>query len=174
MSVTAITEYLSVAAWPTTSSIAALRALNVHLVISMTNRVPPPELGAPPFRLLHLPTNDSPLRPIPLPKLCAGVTAALPVIDAGQGVAVHCSRGRHRSVAMACAILIGVGYSAAAAMLLVKSRRAAADPYIWYIRRRIVLFEKQWPGGCQAAVEAPHRSSVRWMGGEQESGHSAG
>ena len=150
MSVTAITNYLAIAAWPTAENITALRALNVQLIISMTNRLPPPELNQPPFRLLHLPTNDSPLRPIPMAKLCAGVSAGLPVIKRGQGVAVHCSRGRHRSVAMACAILIGLGYSAEAAMFLVKARREEADPYIWYIRRRIARFEKHWPQGCAA------------------------
>ncbi len=157
MSVTAITDSLAIAAWPSAENIAALRALDVRLVISMTNRVPPPELNAPPFRLLHLPTNDSPWRPIPMDKLCAGVAAALPVIADGQSVAVHCSRGRHRSVAMACAILIGQGYSAQAAMLIVKTRRAEADPYIWYIRRRIAGFEKLWPQGCaaQRAKAAP-------------------
>ena len=53
MSVTPITDYLSIAAWPTVENIAALRALGVRLIISMTNREPPPELAAPPFQLLH-------------------------------------------------------------------------------------------------------------------------
>lgn len=127
-----------------------MRALGVRLVISMTNRAPPAELGQPPFQLLHLPTNDSPFRPIPIAKLCAGVTAALPVIAEGHSVTVHCSRGRHRSVAMACAILIGQGYPVQEAMRLVKTRRREADPNIWYIRRRIIRFEREWPGACQA------------------------
>ena len=148
MSVTSITNYLAIAAWPTVTNISAMRELGVRLIISMTNRVPPPELDEPPFRLLHLPANDSPFRPIPLDLLCTGVAAARPVIDQGQTVAVHCSRGRHRSVAMACAILIGMGYSAEAAMLIVKTKRPQADPTIWYIRRRILHFEEQWPHGC--------------------------
>ena len=148
MSVTPITDYLAIAAWPTAANISAMRKLGVRLIISMTNRVPPPELDEPPFRLLHLPANDSPFRPIPLALLCTGVAAALPVIGEGQAVAVHCSRGRHRSVAMACSILIGLGYSAEAAMLIVKQKRAQADPYIWYIRRRILHFGEQWPHGC--------------------------
>jgi hypothetical protein len=154
MSVTPITDYLAIAAWPTVANISAMRKLGVRLIISMTNRVPPPELDEPPFRLLHLPANDSPFRPIPLALLCTGVAAALPVIGEGQAVAVHCSRGRHRSVAMACSILIGLGYSAEAAMLIVKQKRAQADPTIWYIRRRILHFEEQWPHGC-ASVSAP-------------------
>ena len=155
MSVTPIIEYLSIAAWPSAQNITAMRDLGVRLIISMTNRLPPPELDEPPFRLLHLPANDSPFRPIPLDILCAGVAAALPAIGEGQAVAVHCSRGRHRSVAMACSILIGMGYSAEAAMLIVKTKRPQADPYIWYIRRRILHFEKHWPHGCAAANEAP-------------------
>ena len=151
MSVTPITDYLSIAAWPTAENITAMRDLGVRLIISMTNRLPPPELDQPPFRLLHLPANDSPFRPIPLDMLCAGVAAALPVIGNGEAVAVHCSRGRHRSVALACSILIGMGHSAEAAMLIVKTQRPQADPYIWYIRRRIEAFEETWPDGC--AVE---------------------
>lgn len=149
MSVTPITDYLSISAWPTPEDIDYMKALGVRLVISMTNRVPPPQLGEPPFVLLHLPTNDSPVRPIPIPKLCAGVTAALPVIDEGHSVTVHCSRGRHRSVAMACAILIGKGCNAREAMQLVKNRRREADPNIWYIRRRILRFAEEWPGACE-------------------------
>ena len=151
MSVTAITDYLSIAAWPSVENITIMRQLGVRLVISMTNREPPPELAEPPFQLLHLPANDSPFRPIPLAKLCTGVAAALPVIADGGKVAVHCSRGRHRSVALACSILIGMGHSAEAAMLIVKTQRPQADPYIWYIRRRIEAFEETWPDGC--AVE---------------------
>ncbi len=155
MSVTSITDYLAIAAWPTATNISAMRELGVRLIISMTNRVPPPELDEAPFRLLHLPANDSPFRPIPLGLLCTGVAAALPVIGEEQAVAVHCSRGRHRSVAMACAILIAMGYSAEAATLIVKEKRPQADPYIWYIRRRILHFEEHWPHGCAAVSETP-------------------
>jgi len=148
MTVSPITDYLSIAAWPMPEDIDYMRALGVRLIISMTNRKPPTQLSLPPFRLLHLPTHDSPFQPIPIAKLCRGVTEALPVIRNGGGVSVHCSRGRHRSVAMACAILIGMGDSSADAMTRVKQRRREADPGIWYIRRRITRFAEQWPGGC--------------------------
>ncbi len=155
MSVTAITDYLSIAAWPSAENITIMRQLGVRLVISMTNREPPPELAEPPFQLLYLPANDSPFRPIPMTTLCTGVAAALPVIADGGKVAVHCSRGRHRSVALACAILIGMGHSGEAAMLIVKTQRPQADPYIWYIRRRVEAFEKSWPDGCAAELGRP-------------------
>jgi hypothetical protein len=45
---------------------------------------------------------------------------------------------------MACCVLIGLGRSAEEAMALVEERRAAADPYAWYIRSRIEAFERDW------------------------------
>ena len=85
----------------------------------------------------------------------ARVAAALPVIGEEQAVAVHCSRGRHRSVAMACAILIAMDYSAEAATLIVNEKRPQADPQIWYIRSPILHFEEHWPHGCAAVSETP-------------------
>jgi protein-tyrosine phosphatase len=83
------------------------------------------------------------------------VEAALPVIDDGDAVLVHCLAGVHRSVAMACCVLIGMGYSAEEAMQLVESKREVADPRVWYIRARIEKFERSWrarhPGGRLAA-----------------------
>jgi len=32
-------------------------------------------------------------------------------------------------------------------MSLIKARRSEADPYIFYIRRRIKLFARYWAGG---------------------------
>jgi protein-tyrosine phosphatase len=49
------------------------------------------------------------------------VEAALPVIQDGYGVLVHCRAGVHRSVAMACCVLIGMGQTADEAMQLVVS-----------------------------------------------------
>jgi protein-tyrosine phosphatase len=104
-------------------------------------------LGQAPVRLLWLPTIDSPFTPMPISRLRHGVMAALPVIRQGSGVLVHCRYGVHRSVAMACCVLIGMGYTAGSAARLVKERRPAADPDIWYIRSRILLFEKDWLKG---------------------------
>jgi hypothetical protein len=81
---------------------------------------------------------------MPMEKLHQGVEAALPVIKAGDGVAIFCKQGRRRSVAMACCILIGAGATAEEAMKLVVEKRPIADPYIWHIRRRIFRFEDEW------------------------------
>jgi protein-tyrosine phosphatase len=74
-----------------------------------------------------------------------GVHAALPVIEGGSAVLVHCKAGVHRSVAMASCVLIGKGYTADEAMQLIKEKRAVADPDVGYIQKRIRKFERQWP-----------------------------
>jgi hypothetical protein len=94
--------------------------------------------------VLWLRTFDFPLIPIPLKTLKRGVEAALPVIHDGGRVLVFCEGGRHRSVAMACCILIGQGYPADEGMQLVSSTREVADPYAWHIQRQIRRFEAFW------------------------------
>ena len=81
---------------------------------------------------------------MPLGKLHKGVAHALPVLREGGKVLAHCRYGVHRSVAMACCVLIGTGLSAQEAMQVVSQRRAAADPYAPHIRKRIELFESIW------------------------------
>ena len=96
------------------------------------------------IQYLWLRTFDNPLIPIPFRAFMRGVNAALEVIHHGGKVYVHCAHGRHRSVAMGAAILIAQGMSAADAIELIKKRRLAADPDIFYIRRRIHFFERRW------------------------------
>ena len=141
--VSPITDYLFISAWPRGDHADEIRAMNVRLILSMHWIKPARNLGHDPIRLLWLPTVDNPLFPMPIRSFKLGVEAALPVIKDGYRVLVHCRAGVHRSVAMACCVLIGMGYSAEEAMRLVKEKRAVADPYIWYIRRRILEFEKQ-------------------------------
>jgi protein tyrosine phosphatase (PTP) superfamily phosphohydrolase (DUF442 family) len=139
-----ITETLYISAWPRGEHADEIRALGVRLILSMHWRRPVKTVGHPPVRLLWLPTVDTPLTPMPMFLLRRGVEAALPVIQRGERVLVHCKAGVHRSVAMACCVLIGAGYTAEAAVRLVKDRRAVADPDAWYIRRRILKFEQEW------------------------------
>jgi len=139
-----ITDYLYISAWPSGKYAEEIHSLNIQLILSMHWRQPDWDLRQPPLQLLWLPTIDSPLIPMPLFALRRGVQAALPVIQRGGNVLSHCSYGRHRSVAMACCVLIGRGMGAEEAMQLVKARRAAADPYVPYIRSRILKFEADW------------------------------
>ena len=139
-----ITDYLYISAWPRGEHAAEIRALGVRLILSMHWRRPVKTVGHPPVRLLWLPTVDTPLTPMPMFQLRRGVEAALPVVRQGEKVLVHCKAGVHRSVAMACCVLIGTGHTAEEAMRLVKEQRAVADPDVWYIRRRILKFEQRW------------------------------
>lgn len=142
--VSQITDYLYLSAWPRRQDVDFLHESNIRLILSMHWIKPSNTLSQPPVRLLWLPTIDQPFAPIPMRLLQRGVENALPVIDEGFRVLVHCRAGMHRSVAMACCVLIGTGYSADEAMQLVKEHREAADPDIWYIRNRIRKFEVFW------------------------------
>ena len=139
-----ITDQLYIAAWPTDQHVEIIKSLNVRLILCMFIERPARALTLPPFQMLHLRTFDSPLLPIPLSSLQRGVETALPEIQAGRNVLVYCKQGRHRSVAMACCILIGLRYSAEDAMKLVKEKRPAADPGARHIQRRIRKFEQHW------------------------------
>ena len=140
----AVTDALYIAARPRRHQVSGMRDLRIDLVVSMIWFRPAPELTRAPFKLVRLPTIDSPLFPIPLWMLRRGVEAALPVISRGGRVLVYCRAGRHRSVAMACCILIGLGMTADEAMHVVVAGRPVADPHAPHIERRIRAFELDW------------------------------
>jgi protein tyrosine phosphatase (PTP) superfamily phosphohydrolase (DUF442 family) len=145
MDISPITPYLYVGAQPANEHAPELCALGIGLVISMRGETRPHSVfDTAPLRSLWLRTYDVFFLPIPVNTLLQGVRVALDVIGQGQAVLVHCQRGRHRSVALAAAILIAHGHSAPDAMRLLRQQRAVADPHIWYIRRQIEKFERQW------------------------------
>ena len=140
-----ITDDLFIGTTPLASDYDGLRELGVQLVINMRFiRGPFPDRYHSPIRLLWLRTIDSPLFPIPIPKLIKGARAALETIRLGGKVYVHCAGGRHRGVAMGSCILIAQGYEPEVAMDLIKARRSVADPHIYYIRSRILKFAQAW------------------------------
>lgn len=139
-----ITDYLFISAWPRGQHVAEIVALGVRLVLSMHWIRPTKMLGKPHVELLWLPTIDKPFFPMPIKTLTKGVQAALPVIQNGGSVLVHCKAGVHRSVAQAACVLIGMDYTADEAMALIKKQRAVADPYAGYIQKRIRKFELEW------------------------------
>jgi len=142
--VSRITDYLYLSAWPRRDQAEEIWGLNLYLILSMHWVKPSKSLERPPTHILWLPTVDKPWVPIPIPTLQRGVEAALSVINEGHRVLVHCKSGMHRSVAMTCAVLIGLGQTADEAMKLVIQQRPIADPHAWYIERRIYKFEKIW------------------------------
>ena len=140
-----ITDNLFIGTTPRSEAYHTLRSLGVRLVINMrVERRPFPDHHDPPIPALWLPTFDTPFIPIPMRLLEQGVIAALKTFEGGGKVYVHCAAGAHRGVAMGSAILIALGYAPEQAMQLVMERRKAADPQIWYIRRRILRFAELW------------------------------
>jgi dual specificity MAP kinase phosphatase len=145
MNFSQITDDLFIGTTPRRKDYDVLRGLGVRLVINMRfTRGPKPHFRDLHIQYLWLRTFDNPLIPIPMRAFTRGVNAALDVIHLGGKVYVHCAHGRHRSVAMGAAILIAQGMSADEAIDLIKERRLAADPDIFYIRRRIHFFERRW------------------------------
>jgi dual specificity MAP kinase phosphatase len=146
MNFSSITENLLVGTSPGRRDFETLRGLGVSLVINMRWMPGPrPPVGDPSLRYIWFRTFDNPFLPIPLRALIQGVQEALEEIKAGGKVYTHCQAGRHRSVAMAAAILIAQGVEPEGAMSLIKERRPVADPDAFHIRRRIELFARRWP-----------------------------
>jgi protein-tyrosine phosphatase len=139
-----ITDYLYLSSWPEGKHLDEIVERNIRLILCMHYRLPEKALRRPPLHLVWLPTIDSPLTPIPMSYLQRGAKEALAVIQAGNSVLAHCKYGVHRSVAMACCVLVAMGLPAEEAMQIVKDRRAAADPDAEWVRSRILSFEQAW------------------------------
>jgi protein tyrosine phosphatase (PTP) superfamily phosphohydrolase (DUF442 family) len=140
-----ITKQLYIGTTPKRPDYEVLRGLGIRLVINMRFlRGGRPPAGNPPIQYLRFRTIDSPLFPIPMQALLQGAQAAIAALRGGGKVYVHCSRGRHRSIAMAAAVLIASGQSASEAMSLIKRQRAAADPDASHIQPRILAFARAW------------------------------
>jgi len=141
LDISKITDYLYVSAYPEGTHAEEIQSLNVRLILSMHWLPLDMKLNHPPLRVLWLPTFDNPVFKMPHKSLMRGVKAALPVIESGSAVLAHCAAGKHRSVAMACCVLIAKGFSADEAMACVKAGRSVADPDIPHIQERIRKFE---------------------------------
>jgi len=143
MEISQITEYLYISPRKLVKDIEQMSKLNLGLIIDMVvHKKPPSEIERSQIDILSLPAVDFVLIPIPIRLLNHGVEASLPVINRGKSVLVYCQAGRHRSVAMACCILVAMGYSADKAIELVKVKREKADPNAWHIKRQIKNYEK--------------------------------
>jgi len=145
MNFSAITDDVLIGNMPSSQDYDLLRKLGVRLVINMRfSHKPEPDPHQQPISTLWLRSMDSPLFPISIQKLIEGVRAALKTIREGGKVYAHCAYGRHRSVAMGACILIAQGYDPYEAMKLISDRRFVADPYVYYIRQRILKFANKW------------------------------
>ena len=151
-----ITEDLFIGVMPGVVDYGHLRALGVRLVINMRfTRWPLHDPHQHPLDFVWLPSFDTMFIPIPIPMLVHGARKALQTIENGGKVYSHCGQGRHRAVAMGASVLIAQGYAPQAAMELIKSQRAVADPDIFYIRRQILKFAREWHGKKDIRVRLP-------------------
>ena len=140
-----VTDYLYVGSLVDKEQADELKALHFDLIISMIGQMPPDKIYTlPPFKTLWIKTYDTFLTPISIKKLLVGVEAALPIIQNKGKVLVFCMFGKHRSIAMAAAILISMGHTSEEAINLLITARKIADPRRWYIRIQIKAFEKYW------------------------------
>ena len=145
LDISEVTNYLYVGSRVGKEHADKLELFHFDLIISMIAQMPPDEVYTRhPFKTLWIKTYDSFLAPIPVRKLALGVEAALPVIQKQGKVLVYCMLGRHRSIAMAAAILVAMGYPREQALNLLMTARKAADPRMWYIKSQIRAFEKYW------------------------------
>ena len=81
---------------------------------------------------------------MPMEKIWTGVRAAAETMAAGEKVMVYCKGGVHRSVVMACCILISQGCSADEAIRLVRQKRPVSRPEDGHYRKVIEDFEAAW------------------------------
>src|SRR5450432_2622603 len=140
-----VTDYLYVGSRVGKEHADQLKVFNFNLIISMIGQMAPDKIYTlPPFKTLWIKTYDTFFTPISIKKLIIGVTAALPIIQNKGKVLVFCMQGKHRSIAMAAAILISMGLTSTDAINLLTTARKVADPRRWYIRSQILAFEKYW------------------------------
>ena len=144
MDLSAITDKLYVASRPRSSDAAELTEHGVRLVMNMIPVRTPLGLRSTPLRACWLPWLDSALLPLPTWLLGRGTRIALLTMASDEAVLVYCREGRHRSVAMACAILIAQGMNAEQAMAHVKRARPIADPSAPHVAAAIRRFEATW------------------------------
>jgi protein tyrosine phosphatase (PTP) superfamily phosphohydrolase (DUF442 family) len=144
MDLTPVNDRLYIAARPRSEDASELAARGVRLVLNMIPSRTPSGLRSAPFRAVWLPWLDSPRLPIPTRLLWHGAVAALQTLQSGEAVLTYCREGRHRSVAMACTILITQGMTAPEAMDLVTRARPVADPHAPHVTAAIRRFEASW------------------------------
>lgn len=140
-----INDFLFIGTTPEPEDYHRLLSDGIDLVINMRFWVNPhPNEAIEGMNFLWLRSFDNPIIKIPMRNLFKGVEEAKNVIQNGGRILSHCARGRHRSVAMGASILISQGFTANDAIALIKQQRPIVDPEMFYIKERILRFEKMW------------------------------
>jgi protein-tyrosine phosphatase len=141
-----ITDSLYVGKTPRGKDYAALKDLGITLVINMRVEWPSPIVSRQKqLPELWLPLIDTRFTPYSQKRLLSGAQAAVEAIEKGGKVYVYCRMGRHRSVAMAAAILIRQGHSPTSLAKLINQQRPVADLQASQVRRAIAGFQPNQP-----------------------------
>lgn len=141
-----ITDWLYVGRTPRYSDYPSLHDKGIDLVINM--RIEWPLSLIRPHKLIStkwVPSMDAPIGFVGQKRLLATALQAQAVIRNGGKVYVFCRRGRHRSVAMASAILMLQGYKRDELVALFAKQRAVADLQVYQVRRALDRFNQALP-----------------------------
>jgi hypothetical protein len=145
MNYSKITDNLFIGNAPASTDYDHLRNIGVQLVINMRSvRGPAPDFHPSPMPVMWMRAMGGLFSSLSTRSLLHGAQAAVDTMRRGGKIYVHCAFGRHRGVAMGTCILIAQGMEAWQAMELVKSARAVANPYAFFIRPRILRFADEW------------------------------
>jgi protein tyrosine phosphatase (PTP) superfamily phosphohydrolase (DUF442 family) len=142
MEISKILDGLYHGTYPLAPDYDVLADLGIRLIINMQANQGP--VVSSPIPNFWIRTNDNPITRIPIYDLARGAVAASQLLDKNERVFVHCRQGRHRSSAMVAAILITRGLTAEDAVKLIKKQRPRSNPRQWYIKERMVRFERLW------------------------------
>ena len=147
LDISPIDRQLFIAARPQSGDAPEVIARGVRLVLNMIPTPTPSGLRSAPLQAVWLPWLDTARLPLPIWLLRRGTQAAVEALQRGEGVLTYCREGRHRSVAMACAILVAHGMTAEQAMARVKEARPVADPEAAHVAAVVRKFEAFWNDG---------------------------
>lgn len=141
----AITENLYIGTTPRGADYQHLKDLGVTMIINMRLEWPPLVMSRQRlFRVVWVPSIDSPYFPISQKRLLTAATKAAKEIKQDGIVYAHCQVGRHRSVIMAAAILILMGYDMQTIKKLVTTRRPVADFTASQVRDALSIFSRNY------------------------------
>jgi protein-tyrosine phosphatase len=137
-----ITDWLYVGRTPRRRDYRDLQDKGITMVINMRAERPFwPKKQPGLIQDVWVPSLDAPLCFVDQRRLLATAKRAQQVIQNGGKVYVFCRRGRHRSVAMAAAILMLQGYKHDDLTALFAKKRPVADLTAYQVRRALKRFE---------------------------------
>ncbi len=138
-----ITDQLYVGRTPRRRDYQTLADVGITLLINMRAEWPSPIFVRQNIMQdIWVPCFDLPLGFVGQKRLLATALLAKQEIERGGKVYVFCHKGRHRSVAMASAVLLLQGYSLAKVQALFVKQRPVSDLKRYQVHRAVSRFAK--------------------------------